>query len=111
VTLLHDGEVDILQVNTPRLSDQAVDALRAAVRETTSARLLLDMERVRFLSSMGIGTMVHIHKVVVAREGRLVLTGLQPSVRQTLQVVKMLAAFRTFPDRASGLADLRRTEE
>jgi anti-anti-sigma factor len=61
---------------------------------------------VTFISSSGIGALVHIHKVMAQRQGKLVLTGLQPAVRDNLAAVKILAIFRVFPDREAGLADL-----
>ena len=108
VSVLRDGDVDILRVNLPRMSDEAVSALREATQVATSPRLLLDLARVTFISSVGIGVMVHIYKVVSGRKGRVVLTGLQPAVRDTLKAVKVLTIFKVFQDQDAGLAELRK---
>jgi len=108
VSVLRDGDVDILRVNLPRMSDEAVNALREAIQVATSPRLLLDLAHVTFISSMGIGVMVHIYKVVSGRKGKVVLTGLQPAVRDTLKAVKVLTIFKVFQDQEAGLAELRK---
>ncbi len=108
VSVSRDGDVDILRVNLPRMSDEGANALREAILVATSSRLLLDLARVTFISSVGIGVMVHIYKVVSGRQGRVVLTGLQPAVRDTLKAVKMLTLFTVLHDREAGLAELRK---
>ena len=108
VTVLRDGDVDIVQVNESRLTDQAVSAMREAADGTAGSRLLLDLARVRYISSLGIAGLIHVRKVVAGRKGRLVLTGLQPAVRETLSATKILAVFDVSPDRASGLSELRK---
>lgn len=108
VTVLRDGDVDVVQVNASRLTDQAVSAMREAVDGTEGSRLLVDMARVTYISSLGIAGLIHVRKVVTGRKGRLVLTGLQPAVRETLSATKMLTIFKVFPDRESGLSDLRK---
>jgi anti-anti-sigma factor len=82
--------------------------LREVIDVATSPRLLLDLACVNFISSVGIGVLVHIYKVASGRTGRVVLTGLQPAVSEALKAVKMLTIFKAFPDRQAGLADLRR---
>ena len=108
VTVLQDGDVEIVQVNESRLTDQAVIAMREAADGTTGSRLLLDLARVGYISSLGIAGLIHVRKVVTGRKGQLILTGLQPTVRETLSATKILAIFNVFPDRESGLSDLRK---
>jgi len=108
VSVSRDGDVDILTVNLPRMSDEAAHALREAMQVATSPRLLLNLARVTFISSVGIGVMVHIYKTVSGRKGRVVLAGLQPAVRDTLKAVKMLTLFTVLDDREAGLAELRK---
>jgi len=109
VSVLREGEVDVIQVNASRLDEGITAALDDATHSTTSSRLLLDLSRVTYMSSIGIRSMVRIHKVVAGRKGKLVVTGLQPLVRNTLNSVKMLAMFAVFPDREAGLGDLRKS--
>ena len=109
VSVLREDTVDVIQVNASRLDEETAAALDAAIHSTTSSRLLLDLSSVTYMSSIGIRGMVRVHKLVAARKGRLVVTGLQPPVRNTLNSVKMLTLFAVFPDREAGLADLRKS--
>ena len=108
VIVLKDGNVDVIQVNTSRLDEGTATALDDAIHGTTSSWVLLDLSGVTYISSIGITGLVRLRKAVVGRKGRLVLAGLKPAVKDTLNAVKMLAHFTVFPDRQSGLADLRR---
>jgi anti-anti-sigma factor len=108
VTVLREGEVDVIQVNASRLDEGTTAALDDAIHSTTSPQLLLDLSGVTYLSSIGIRSLVRLRKVVAGRNGRLVVTGLQPPVRNTLNSVKMLAVFAVFPNREAGLAGLRK---
>jgi len=108
VSVLREGKVDVIQVNASRLDDRITTALDDAIQSTTSSRLLLDLSRVTYMSSIGIRGIVRLLKAVAGRKGRLVVTGLQPTVRNTLNSVKMMTMFAAFPDREAGLADLRK---
>jgi serine/threonine-protein kinase RsbW len=108
VTVLQDGDVDIVQVNASRLTDEAVTAMREAFGSTENSRLLLDLARVSYISSLGIGGLIHVRKLVTERKGRLVLTGLQPFVSETLSATRILTIFDVAPDRETGLSELRK---
>jgi serine/threonine-protein kinase RsbW len=103
INVSRQGDADIVHVNSRRLNDENVAALREAVHATTNARLVLDLSAVTFISSSGIGALVHIHKVMAQRQGKLALAGLQPAVKDNLAAVKILAIFSVFPDRESAL--------
>jgi anti-anti-sigma factor len=108
VSVLREGEIDVIQVNASRLDEGTTAALDVAVQSATRSQVLLDLSRVTYISSLGIRGMIRVHKAVAGRKGRLVVTGLQPRVRDTLDSVKMLAIFAVFPDRDAGLANLRK---
>jgi anti-anti-sigma factor len=106
---MRDGEVDIIQVNASRMTDEAVDALRQAVDQTEGARLLLDLAGVSYIASYGISGLVHVRRAATERKARLVLTGLQPFVVETLTATRILTVFEVFPDRDAGLSELRKS--
>jgi anti-anti-sigma factor len=108
VSVLREDKVDVIQVNASRLDEQTAAALDTAIHSTTSSQLLLDLSRVTYMSSIGIRGIVRLLKVVAGRKGKLVVTGLQPPVRNTLNSVRMLTMFAAFPDREAGLAELRK---
>jgi anti-anti-sigma regulatory factor len=49
-----------------------------------------------------------MRKMFDQRKGRLLLTGLQPSVRDILKSLGLLALFKIAADRKSALAELQR---
>jgi hypothetical protein len=51
---------------------------------------------------------IHVRLFLTDPNGRSVLTGLQPVVRETLDAIKMLTIFDVLPDRESALADLHK---
>jgi len=50
-------------------------------------RLVIDMRRVNFASSAGVGTLVYLLKLVKPRNGDVVLQGIQPKVNEVLQLL------------------------
>jgi anti-anti-sigma factor len=108
VSVLREDEVEVIQVNASRLDEGTTAALDDVLHGTTSSRLLLDLSGVTYMSSIGIRGIVRLLKLVAGRKGRLVVTGLQPPVRSTLNSVKMLTMLTVFPGREAGLADLRK---
>ena len=64
--------------------------LAEAVREG-GHRLRLDLEKVTFLSSAGIGVLVKFHKRLAAIKGALVVARLSPPVRSVLEMTRLTA--------------------
>jgi anti-anti-sigma factor len=106
VSVLREGDAEVIRVNASRLDEATTPVLDDAVQSTASSRLLLDLSCVTYMSSIGIRAIVRLLKLVASRQGRLIVTGLQPTVRNTLVSVRMLATLTVCPDREAGLAEL-----
>jgi anti-anti-sigma factor len=75
------------------LSGQVAEAasaqLTSLVPELGPRRLLVDFENVRSLTSLMLGELVRLHRVVDAAGGRLALFNLSPSLRGILEVTRL----------------------
>ncbi len=108
VAVTVEGEVAVVSLLAQRVNEDNVDEIRKAVADTTQSRLLVDLAHVEYISSRGVSALVSMRKMFDQRKGRLLLTGLQPSVRDILKSLGLLALFKTAPDRKSALAELQR---
>ena len=81
--------------------------LRETIRAFLDAgqlRILLNLERLDFLDSAGLGELVRTHVAVRARGGQLTLINPSRNVRQLLRVTKVDQVFDIAPDDLSALS-------
>ena len=99
------GDVKLLTVMDSRLNAAGAvtfkDAVRAAV-EGHRGRVVLDVSRVEFLDSSGLGALVAVMKLLPQR--RLELVGTGPVVLKVLTLTKMDRVFILHRDRDAALA-------
>lgn len=92
----------VVHVQTERLDDANVAALRndasAAAEESPQLAVALDMAKVRFVPSFSLGGLVQLSREFKARGQRLVLTGLQPFVRETIMITRLDSVFEIQDD-------------
>ncbi|MGY3439017.1 MULTISPECIES: STAS domain-containing protein [unclassified Marinovum] len=94
-----NGGLQIVTVNADRI-DAAVaiqfkDAMRARTRAPTP-RVILDLSRVDFIDSSGLGAIVAAMKQLGA-DRRLDLAGLRPNVDSVFRLTRMDTVFALFP--------------
>jgi len=65
------------------------------------------MSQVEFVASIGIRLLLSGAKTKAAQGGKLVLVGLQPLVKQTLEVTGLHKLIPCYPDEKSALAELK----
>jgi anti-anti-sigma factor len=68
---------------------------RADAMDPQAASWILDLARVEYISSIGLRSLLRAEKRLRKRHGGLVLVGLSPTVRQVLDMVRMLDHLRT----------------
>lgn len=99
------GDVKLLTAMEPRLNAAGAVAFKDAVRAATEhhpGRVVLDMSRVEFLDSSGLGALVAVMKILPSR--RLELAGTGPVVMKVLSLTKMDRVFVLHADREAALA-------
>jgi anti-sigma B factor antagonist len=67
-------------------------------------RIVINLERVNYIDSAGLGTLIEVYRATRARGGRLTLSTLGPKFREALQFSRLLQIFETFPTEAAAIA-------
>ncbi|MGQ0566283.1 MAG: STAS domain-containing protein [Gemmobacter sp.] len=83
---------------------QFKDRMRALVQHP-APRVLLDLSRVKFLDSSGLGAVVAVMKLL-GPDRRLELAGLTPTVQKVFRLTRMDSVFVIHPDVPGGLRDV-----
>jgi anti-sigma B factor antagonist len=87
-TLVLSDITDLNAVNSASLRDEA----RAALRE--DVRLIdIDLSQTRFVDSSGLGTLIALHKTMVARGGAVGILNPTPAVQQILELTRLHRVF------------------
>jgi anti-sigma B factor antagonist len=99
---LHD-DVLVIQVMEDRIDAACAIQFKDRMREVTqtaSKRAVLDLSRVAFLDSSGLGAVVAVLKAL-GPQRKLELAGLTPTVQKVFRLTRMEQVF-TIHDNASG---------
>lgn len=83
-----------------------LDEIRAAAGAAKG--LILELSRLRFVSSLFLGMLVVLHRRMGAAHGSLKLCGLQRETRDVLRVTKLDRVFAIYDDETSALASFTR---
>jgi anti-anti-sigma factor len=101
VSVTHDGGVAVVEVLQPRISQENILPIREALSEAMERRpaIVLDLQRVGYLTSIFLGLVVSTHRHLRSRGGWLVLSGLQAPVREILESVALDKLLKTASSR------------
>lgn len=98
------GEVDL--DTAPRLRAVLDEAVSSAAASGSHPSVLVDLARVSFMDSTGLGELMAAHKALTVRSGRLVLVVASERVARLLSLTGLSDVLEVHPDRATGLAAL-----
>jgi anti-sigma B factor antagonist len=101
MTLVRIDDARLTAAIAPDFKQRMADAVEAGHN-----RLVLDLSRVTFIDSTGLGALVGVLKRIGNR-GDLAVCGLQPAVQQMFKLTRMDRVFRIFPDAETALASLQ----
>ncbi|HEY0763464.1 MAG TPA: STAS domain-containing protein [Pyrinomonadaceae bacterium] len=79
------------------------ESIRCLAREGKN-QVLLDLERVKYIDSCGLGELVSSHVTLDERGGSLKLMNLSDSVRELMTVTNLLTVFDVYDDEPTALA-------
>jgi len=82
---------------TGGLTLETVSAFNATLREDTSSVILLNLTKLEWLDSAGVGALVQLLVRRAKGKSTLALAGLSPRNRGVLQVAMVLSLFSVFP--------------
>ncbi len=103
------GEIGCIEPEGRLVGGDETDELRATVNrlvESNIRKLIVDLSRVKFMNSTGIGALVSIHTTYRRREWKAVLCGLNPSVLSILTITNLAMVFEVYGTRDDALSHL-----
>ena len=101
------GDVTVLDLDGRLILDDGFEPLRLALNRVIGAgrrQLLLNMDRVTFLDSAGIGLIACKYVTLCRHGGQLKLCNLRAKSHEVLHVTKLLTVFESFESEAEALA-------
>ena len=107
VTVRQAGEVSVVEVAGPVTIGEGTETLRDTIRELVvrgRKHLLLDLSRVLYLDSSGIGELLASRTAVLNRSGQLKLLKPSRRVQDVLRITRIERGFEIFQDEAAALA-------
>lgn len=86
-----------------------VEEFKAAALEAIgdARKVVLELAKVEFFDSAGLGSLLSLRKELGAREGTLVLVGLSKAVSEVFNMAGFDVVFHVFPDLRQALDSLR----
>jgi len=101
------GDVTILDLDGRLILDEGFEPLRLVLNRVIGEgrrKLLLNMERVTFLDSAGVGLVACKYVTLCRYGGELKLCSLRARTHEVLKVTKLLSVFESFDSEADALA-------
>ena len=72
---------------------QLEQALLPVITENQERKLVLNFEKVRFMSSAFLGLLVKVHKRVLELDGHLQLMNLDPKIQKVFEITQLTKVF------------------
>ncbi len=107
ITERQAGDVTILDLDGKVTIGEGSVALRSTIRRVLGegkTKLILNLGRVGYIDSSGIGELVSSFTAVRKEGGTLKLLNLTEKIQDLLAITKLLTVFDVFEDEASALA-------
>ena len=60
--------------------------------------IIVQLDRVRFIDSSGLGALLSGHKIMMAKSGRFILTGCQQQVQSMFELTRLNRIFEIYAD-------------
>lgn len=79
--------------------EQFNKAIEPALSDTGARALRLEIQDLKFISSMGLGAIVKARKAIESKGGVLAMVGAQPQVQKVFEIVRMLPKETIFASR------------
>ncbi|MBO9376396.1 anti-sigma factor antagonist [Sphingomonas histidinilytica] len=93
-----DGDITVVTVDRDRFDAVAAPGLKADFQRLGPVRkLVLDLSRVSFMDSTGLGALVSLLKML-GGNGAMAVAGVQPPVRKLFEMTRLDSLFRLTPN-------------
>ena len=104
------GDICILEVEGEVDAEHSAQLKRAIAkaREDFAKHFILDLSRVSFIDSTGLGVLISLMRHLNESSGRLKLAGLQDEVRSIFEITRLYKVFDLVPSAEDALRDLQK---
>lgn len=105
MTAVEEGRALVIDVDETRIDAAVAVRFKDTMRTLTdhpAKRVILDLSKVEFLDSSGLGAIVGAMKQL-GDGRRLDLAGLTPMVEKVFRMTRMDSVFKIYPDRATAI--------
>jgi anti-anti-sigma factor len=95
----NNGTIGILDIRGSLVGDGDTEVLQAAVGdfiEQGIRRVVIDLHRLNYLNSTGIGAIIRVHSTLKKNEGDVRLTGLSDNVQSLLAITRLIDVFEVY---------------
>jgi anti-sigma B factor antagonist len=91
-----EGEIDVL--TSPRLKSAL-----AGIVDGGATTIVLNLDRVQYMDSTGLGVIVSAMKRIRDKDGTIVLTGLSPHLAKIFEITGLRKVFDVYPTEGDAL--------
>jgi anti-anti-sigma factor len=109
----HDQEgVQVVELVGEAGSAEAweVGAVVSRLIEKHPDKLLFDLSRLSFISSLAFGELVRLANDIARYHSRVALAAMQPKIREVLHLLRIEQYYETYPTVEAAMAALRKSE-
>lgn len=82
-----------------------MDAAQASIAGGRSL-ILIDLQEVGYIDSIGIETLLGIHRKLIAESGRLMLCGMRNNVEELMRITRLSTVFDIHSDESAALGSI-----
>ncbi len=112
INLRNEGGVVVATVTSGTFHEEkkilaALERLGKVIDERKGVRMVLDLEKVEYLSSAGLGRLVALLKKAMTGGGCLYLATLRDEIRELFEVMRLTEIFKIFPNANEALLALQ----
>jgi anti-sigma B factor antagonist len=104
-TIRHEGPISIVEI-AGQLTSFESGALRNSIARLLKEgrkHIVLNLSRLNYLDSSGIGDLVHTYMSVIKRGGEMKVVGLTEKVEEILKITQLHQVFQEFQDEQSAV--------
>jgi len=109
VTVSEIEGVVLVRINAARLLDDDLDAVSECLKTTAEQkdRIVVDMSRLTFIPSTGLGAFVAMNNRLSARKGKCILAAVRPPIMDIFKTVRLDKLFKIVADVDGAVAELK----
>ena len=97
---------DLVASTAPELKNKVTELIQKKF-----THIIIEMDKVNFMDSTGLGACISCHKILKAQKGKLVLTGAQRGIEKVFQLTKAYKMINITPSRLEALKIIHESGE